>query len=1101
MSGKGFSPSSAATDAAARAPDPDRGRDTRRCSEPSPGSAGYAELHCLSNFSFLRGAASAGELFERARACGYSALAITDECSLAGIVRGHEAARATGLKLIVGSEIQLADAVPNALDGLASSAANAVGAGDKGQDRNQAASPARSGPRLVLLCQDQAGYTRLCQLITTGRRAAAKGEYRLTIDDIADGLPGLLVLWLPGQPAAMAEGRWLRQRFGDRLWLAVELHAGPDDGDRLRELEAVGQALAIPRVAAGDVHMHSRGRRALQDVMTAIRLRRTVVAAGARLFRNGERHLRTLPALASIYPASLLAETLGIAERCQFSLEQLRYRYPSELVPAGWSAADWLAELTRRGCRERWPAGVPDKVQAQIEYELALISELAYESYFLTVHDIVRFARSRGILCQGRGSAANSSVCFALGVTEVDPARHQLLVERFISRERGEPPDIDIDFEHERREEVLQYIYATYGRDRAALAATVICYRSRSAVRDVARALGLPADQVDRLSAVYGRGQDQVPLAQRLRESGFDPDSPLIRRVMVLAGQLQGFPRHLSQHVGGFVISDAPLATLVPVENAAMPGRTLIQWDKDDLDAMGLLKVDCLALGMLTCIRKCFDLVKAGGGPALTMATLPPEDQATYRMIQRADTLGVFQIESRAQMAMLPRLRPRNFQDLVIQVAIVRPGPIQGDMVHPYLRRRRGEEKVDYPSPELRKVLERTLGVPLFQEQVMQLAVVAAGYTPGQADGLRRSMAAWRRNGDLEQHRQQLLAGMSARGYSPEFAQRLFEQMKGFGSYGFPESHAASFAGIVYASAWLKCHYPAAFACALLNAQPMGFYAPAQIVADARRHGIRVLPVDVRDSDWDCRLAARAGEPVDSSAAPDLRLGLRLLRGLRETVARQIMQERTRAPFVDLADLCGRCAVDRQQQDILARGGALRGLAGHRHRAHWAVAGLPPQLPLFGHAGPQERAVVLPPPTQAQDTLADYRSSGLSLGPHPLRQLRPRLRAAGCQDSRQLAGRGNGSLVRVAGLVSHRQQPATASGVTFISMEDEHGLVNIIVHPAVATRWRLPFLQARLLAVVGTWQMADGVGQLVAQRLADLDHLLPGLDARSRDFC
>ncbi len=905
----------------------------------------------------------------------------------------------------------------------------------------------------------------------------------------------------------MAEGRWLRQRFGDRLWLAVELHAGPDDGDRLRELQAVGRALDIPLVAAGDVHMHTRGRRALQDVMTAIRMRRTVAAAGTRLFRNGERHLRTLPALARIYPPPLLAQTLRIADRCTFSLDQLRYRYPAELVPASWSASDWLAELTWRGVSQRWPADVPDKVQAQIRHELALIRELDYEHYFLTVHDIVGFARSRGILCQGRGSAANSAVCFALGVTEVDPDRQQLLMERFISRERGEPPDIDIDFEHERREEVIQYIYGKYGRERAALAATVICYRGRSAVRDVARALGLPADQVDRLSTVYGRGQEQVPLAQRLRDAGFDPDNPLIRRIRVLAGQLHGFPRHLSQHVGGFVISDAPLASLVPVENAAMPGRTIIQWDKDDLDAMGLLKVDCLALGMLTCLRKCFDLVRAGGGPALTMATLPQEDEATYRMIQRADTLGVFQIESRAQMAMLPRLQPRNFQDLVIQIAIVRPGPIQGDMVHPYLRRRRGEEKVDYPSPELRKVLERTLGVPLFQEQVMQLAVVAAGYSPGQADGLRRSMAAWRRNGDLEHHRQQLLTGMSARGYSTQFAQRLFEQMKGFGSYGFPESHSASFAGIVYASAWLKCHYPAAFACALLNSQPMGFYAPAQIVADARRHGVPVLPVDVRHSDWDCHLetpvpaTGHRHRARGKSPGPALRLGLRLVRGLREPVAQGITRERARAPFIDLADLCGRSRLDRQQQQLLAAAGALRGLAGHRHRANWAVAGIPPQLPLFGRSGPQETAVVLPPPTRIQDTLADYHSTGLSLGPHPLHQLRPRLRATGCLDSRQLAAQENGSQVRAAGLISHRQQPQTASGVTFISMEDEHGLVNVIVRPAVATRWRQPFLQARLLEVAGTWQMADGVGHLVAGKLAALDHLLPTLAAPSRDFC
>ncbi len=776
----------------------------------------YAELHCLSNFSFQRGASSARELFERARDCGYRALAITDECSLAGIVRAFEASRDTGVALIVGAEFQLDD-----------------------------------GPKLVLLCENLGGYTALCALITRGRRAAEKGSYRVTRQDMLDGLPGTLALWMPASEPDREHGAWLHALFQGRLWLAVELHRGPDDARRLAQLEALADSLGIPTVAAGDVHMHVRRRRALQDVMTALRHHRTVAAAGDLLFPNGERHLRTREALADIYPSRLLEESARIAKRCRFAMTDLKYRYPAELVPEGSTATEWLRHLTEEGVRWRWPQGAPAKVREQIEHELTLIEQLKYESYFLTVQDIVSYARSVDILCQGRGSAANSAVCYALGVTAVDPEHTTLLVERFISAERDEPPDIDIDFEHERREEVIQYIYRKYGRDRAALAATVICYRGRSAVRDVARALGLPMDQIDLLSRVFAWQDGEDPLEGRLRERGFDPASPVLRRVLALTAELRDFPRHLSQHVGGFVISDQPLSHLVPVENASMPDRTIIQWDKDDLDTMRLLKVDCLALGMLTCIRKCLDLLKAHHGRELTLATMPKEDPKTYEMIRAADTIGVFQIESRAQMAMLPRHRPENFYDLVIQVAIVRPGPIQGDMVHPYLRRKRGEEPVTYPSEALRSVFERTLGVPLFQEQVMKLAIVAAKYTPGEADALRRSMAAWRRNGDMEIHRVKLMKGMLESGFTQEFAARLFEQIKGFGSYGFPESHAASFALLVYASSWLKCHYRAEFLCALLNAQPMGFYSASQLVQDAQRHGVHVRPVDVRHSVWD----------------------------------------------------------------------------------------------------------------------------------------------------------------------------------------------------------------------------------------------------------
>ncbi|MDF4024665.1 error-prone DNA polymerase [Luteibacter sp. PPL201] len=1018
----------------------------------------YAELHCLSNFSFQRGASTARELFERAKACGYAALAITDECSMAGIVRAFEASRDTGVKLIVGTEIQLAD-----------------------------------GPKLVLLAETKEGYTGMCRLITKGRRSAEKGTYHLTRADIGAGLPGMLALWIPGREPQDEEGAWVRDTFPARAWLAVELVRDSNDARRSQALIALGHQLNLPCVASGDVHMHVRRRLALQHTMTAIRHRMTIAEAGAVLFRNGERHLRKREVLERVYPEALLEESIRIADRCRFSLDELKYEYPAELVPEGFTATAWLRELTEQGIRWRWPEGLPDKVRLQIDHELSLIAALKYESYFLTVHDIVRFARQEGILCQGRGSAANSAVCFALGVTEVDPSRFNLLMERFISIERNEPPDIDIDFEHERREEVIQYIYRKYGRERAALAATVICYRGKSAVRDVAKVMGLPIEQVDLLSKVFSWWDGSVSLADLLRERGFDPESPVIRKIVALTGELIDQPRHLSQHVGGFVIADAPLHELVPVENAAMEDRTILQWDKDDLDTMGLLKVDCLALGMLTCVQKCLDLLHRHEGRVLSMATLPPEDPATYRMIQRADTLGVFQIESRAQMAMLPRHRPENFYDLVIQVAIVRPGPIQGDMIHPYLRRRRKEEPVDYPSEDLKVVFERTLGVPLFQEQVMKLAIVAAGYTAGEADQLRRAMAAWKRNGGMEKHRERIMKGMLERGYTTTFAEQLFEQIKGFGSYGFPESHAASFAGIVYASCWLKCHHPATFACALLNSQPMGFYAPSQIVQDAQRHGISVRPVDVRFSEWDCSLEA------DPSGTWAIRLGFRQVRGFAEEVARGIEQSRASRPFSDITDLCTRASLDKRHQDLLAEANALRGLTGHRHRAHWAIAGVEPQLPLFG-GSTMETPVVLPPPTQAEDTLTDYARTGVSLGPHPLLQIRHKLRAARWVDSRTLRTYPDGRRVRLAGMVNLRQRPQTASGVTFVTMEDEHGMVNVIVWKRTADAQRRELLETRLLGVEGQWQVADGTCHLVARRLVDLSHLLGALDARSRDF-
>ncbi|WP_017903866.1 error-prone DNA polymerase [Pseudomonas asplenii] len=1021
----------------------------------------YAELHCLSNFSFQRGASSARELFARAREQGYQALAITDECTLAGIVRAWQAAQDTELPLIIGSEMQI-----------------------------------ENGPRVVLLVEDLAGYQALCRLITQARRRVEKGRYQVLREDFDQALPGLLALWLPGPELVEADGLWLRERFPERLWLAVELHCGQDDEGRLARLQALAATLAIAAVASGDVHMHVRSRRALQDTMTAIRLHVRVADAGQQLYANGERHLRSLDVLRGIYPPALLAETLVIARRCRFSLDQLNYQYPRELVPEGQTPASWLRHLTEEGIRRRWPEGISQRVRALIEKELKLIAELDYDSYFLTVQDIVQFARSQDILCQGRGSAANSVVCYALGVTELNPDRTNMLFERFLSRERNEPPDIDVDFEHERREEVLQYVFRRYGRGRAALTAVVSTYHGAGAVRDVAKALGLPSDQVNALADACGRWSDEPPSAERLRENGFDPDSPVLRRVLGLTRQLIGFPRHLSQHPGGFVISEQPLDTLVPVENASMAERTIIQWDKDDLDKVGLLKVDVLALGMLSALRRCFDLVQQyRGGPRWTLASIPADDAATYEMIGRADTIGVFQIESRAQMSMLPRLKPKSFYDLVIEVAIVRPGPIQGGMVHPYLRRRHGDEPDTYPSDDLKEVLERTKGVPLFQEQVMQIAVAAAGYTPGEADQLRRSMAAWKRHGGLEPHRQRLAEGMAARGYKPEFAAQIFEQIKGFGSYGFPESHAASFALLTYASCWLKCHEPAAFACALINSWPMGFYSPDQILQDARRHRLRIRPVDVRASAWDCSL-----EP-DEGPQPALRLGFRMIRGFREEDARQIEAVRQGRGFADIAELIERTRLDPRALELLADAGALRGLAGNRYRARWEVAGVDPQLGLFAGLSRETEAVVaLPRPSVGEDLQADYASLGTTLGPHPLALLRGQLRTLRCRSSRELQTLEPGRSVSIVGLVTGRQRPGTASGVTFVTLEDEFGNTNVVVWRDLAERQRQVLVGAQLLRVDGRLEAEGDVRNVIAGRLSDLGPMLADITVRSRDF-
>ncbi len=1017
----------------------------------------YAELHALSNFTFLRGASHPEELVEHADGLGYRALALTDECSLAGIVRAHVAARGRACRLIVGSEIVLAE-----------------------------------GTRLVLLATDRTAYGGLCRLLTRGRRAAPKGSYALARADLdAESLAGCLALWLPADIPDATAGGWLRERFGADAHLAVELRLDGRDRERVRGQRALAAHLGLGCLASGDVHMHVRERQRLQDLLTAVRLGVPVGAAGFGLKANAERHLQARATLVRRYPPALLAATLGLAERCTFSLEELRYEYPEELVPASHTPATWLASLTAAGMALRWPTGAPGSVREIVARELKLIAELGYEPFFLTVEDLVRYARGRGILCQGRGSAANSAVCYCLGITEVDPTRMSLLFERFVSRERNEPPDIDVDFEHERREEVIQYLYAKYGRHRAALAATVICYRPRSALRDVGRALGLDRLTTEALARAMQWWDGNRIDDGRVREAGLDPENPLLALAIGLARELVGFPRHLSQHVGGFVIARHSLGELVPVENAAMPERTVIQWDKDDLDDLGLLKVDVLALGMLTAIRRALEFVSRRRGATLAMSDVPPEDPATYEMISRADTIGVFQIESRAQMAMLPRLRPANYYDLVVEVAIIRPGPIQGGMVHPYLRRRNGEERVTYPSTEVMGVLERTLGVPIFQEQVMQLAVVAAGFTGGEADSLRRAMAAWKRRGGLGHFEARLIGGMLARGYSEAFAQSLYSQMMGFGEYGFPQSHAASFALLVYVSAWLKRHEPAAFTAALLNSQPMGFYAPAQLVRDAREHGVEVRAVDVAVSDWEATLE---GEP------PALRLGLSQVRGLSRAAGERNVAASASGPLESVQSLAERARLERRELWALAAAGTLASLAGHRHLAAWDAGGVIAPMPLLPHARVAEAVPLLRVPGEGENIVADYRALGLTLGRHPLALLRERLAGRGFVTAAQLRARPAGALARTAGLVLVRQRPGTASGVTFVTLEDETGVVNLVVWRDVAERWRRPLLESRLLAVEGRVQREGEVLHLVAARLADQSRLLGKLLVHSRDF-
>ncbi len=1024
----------------------------------------YAELHCLSNFSFLRGASHPAELVARAAELGYRAIAITDECSLAGVVKAHVAAREHGIQLIIGSELRLEE-----------------------------------GLTLVAIAPNRNAYSELSGLISMARRRSPKGGYRVSLRDVIFHLKRCLLIWLPESdtPQTRAWAAQLSRLCRHRLWLGVShLHRG-DEVERYRQLLALATHFSIPMLACGNVRMHIPQRKPLLDVLTALYYNTSIEQLGTRRLSNSQQHLRSLARLSSLYPPALLQQTMAVVERCEFNLEELRYEYPRELVPNGTTAQAYLRQLVMEGLGQRWPEGASDEVMARIETELALIEELEYEYYFLTVYDIVRFARDRQILCQGRGSAANSVVCYCLHITEVSPEQVSLLFERFISRERDEPPDIDVDFEHERREEVIQYIYDKYSRKRAALAATVITYRSRSAVRDVGKALGLDPIFVDDLAKSLAWWDRTRDLEKRFEEQGISEHSKSAVLFYDLVQEILGFPRHLSQHVGGFVITRNPISTLVPVENASMADRTVIQWDKEDIEALGLLKVDVLALGMLSAIRKSLAMVHRYEPRIQRVQDIPKEDPATYRMLQQADSVGVFQIESRAQMSMLPRLKPSCFYDLVIEIAIVRPGPIQGDMVHPYLRRKQGKEAITYPNDAIKQVLERTLGVPIFQEQAIKLAMVAAGFSGGEADQLRRAMASWGKNGTLVQFERKLIKGMLARGYDRDFARRLFDQIKGFSGYGFPESHSASFALLAYVSAWLKRHHPAAFYCGLLNSQPMGFYSPSQLVQDARRHQVPVLPVDVNHSYWDHYLL--------DDRQHSLRLGFRLVKGMSHEGAERLVQQRQRAPYRNVSDLRRRAQLDSRDMEALADADALRDLGGHRHQAQWQIMALEENRPLLRHEQFQAAktfndGVELPAPAVAEEVLSDYRSTGLSLRAHPMALLRDQSPFNRCKRHSDLDTIGNNRFIRIAGLVTGQQRPGTASGVVFLTLEDETGNSNVVVWPRIQERFRQALMSSQLLLVKGTLECRDNVTHIIAGALFDHSEQLRELHIKSRDF-
>ncbi|RDV23937.1 DNA polymerase III subunit alpha [Alteromonas aestuariivivens] len=1023
----------------------------------------YAELYCQSNFSFLTGASDPEELVNTAAFLGYEALAITDECSVAGVVRAHAEIRRNRLplKLIVGSRLVLSDSLT-----------------------------------LVLLCPHKQAYTELCRIISNARRRSPKGEYTLAEWDLKS-LKHCLALWLPSgkQQQDNHWGDWLCSNFGDRVWIGAQRLLDGLDTQRFEHIEHLQTKFAVPVCACTGALFHHTDRLSVQHALHAIREHTTVQSLGRQGLCNAERSLRPLRKLSKLYPRQWLDETRKIAGLCSFNLQELKYQYPAELVPGGHTATSYLRECVERGIRRRFPGGISQKIRTIIEKELTLIEEQQYEYFFLTIHDIVQFAQQQNILYQGRGSAANSVVCYCLEITAVDPRQINVLFERFISKERDEPPDIDVDFEHQRREEVIQYIYQKYGRERTALAATVICFRFKSAFREVGKALGFAESQLDFVIKNINRRDRVIPWQQQLQQCGLATDTPKVQQLVTLTEAILGFPRHLSQHVGGFVISAGPLYELVPVENAAMAERTVIQWDKDDLESLGLLKVDILALGMLTAIRKSFALINRQFKEEVSIPFITGlgDDRQVFDMLCKADTVGVFQIESRAQMSMLPRLKPRKYYDLVVQIAIVRPGPIQGDMVHPYLLRRHGDEAISYPSDEVKNVLSRTMGVPIFQEQVIQLAMVAAGFSGGEADQLRRAMASWKKNGRLHEFQDKLINGMLERGYSLDFSQRLFEQIKGFAGYGFPESHSASFAVLAYVSAWLKHYFPVEFYVGLLNSWPMGFYTPSQIVQDAQRHHITILPVCINHSGYDHKVEAQGHNKA-------LRLGFRIIKGLSEQSAQEIIKSRPTNGFQSIDEVQA-LAVDAGDLAALASANAFEPVAGNRYQARWQIMDQQRNLPLFSNSSGYDQQTLLLQPNEVENLLEDYESTSLSVQRHPIKLLAQSQNLSRFCFAEQLSELSDKSVVHIIGCVTGRQSPGTASGVTFVTLEDHTGNINVVVWQATARHQQQAFLKATLLQVDGILERSkEGVTHVIAGKLTDRSDWLNTLSLKSRDF-
>jgi len=1098
LSQKSFSLVSIAKRASSFEPKEKRRKSNSSAKEKNAKNLSFAELQTTSNFSFLRGASHPGELVEQAAKLGYKALAITDLNTLAGVVRAHSAAKENSIKLIIGSRIQCYRELreENLIDELENLLPFS----------------------LLLHATNRESYQLLSTLLTTGKLRAPKGKCFLLPEDLFPFHKNLLataVIHNFNDPELKSSLALLKELFQDRFSLAFSSTYSPRDQKHQQEIIGLSKMLETPLLATNDVHYHIPERRMLQDALTCIRLGCTIEQAGFKLLSNSERYLKSLPELAHLFRSTpeALTRSLELSERCAFSLDELKYEYPHEICPEGKNPYEYLRELVIVGCKKHYPEGVPKKVVSQIAYELGIIRDLSYEKYFLTVYDIVKFARSQGILCQGRGAAANSAICYVLDITAVDPAQIRLLFDRFISKERNEPPDIDIDFEHERREEVIQYIYQKYGRLRAALTAEVVSYRTRSSLRDIGKVFGLSIEEIESLIKIKTRSSMREITFEKLIEYELDPNNPAIEHTIMLSDTLRSFPRHLSQHVGGFVISNPPLCEIVPIENASMPERSTIEWDKDDIECLGMLKIDVLGLGILSCLRKAFELINTNERKdieKLNLHTLPREDPAVYNMISKADTIGVFQIESRAQMTMLPRLRPQCFYDLVVEVAIVRPGPIQGGMVHPYLRRRQGLERVEYPDERVKTILERTLGVPIFQEQVMELAVVAAGFTAGEADQLRRAMASWKKDANaLLKFEERVKNGMRANGYSESFGNQLFEQMKGFGEYGFPQSHSASFALLVYASAWLKHHYPAHFTAALLNSLPMGFYQPAQLVQDAKNHRVEVLEVDVNSSGWDSSLDYQAKKesflPANLSGktgTPALRLGMRLIRGAREVEAEKIVKAvQSQGTFSSILSLWRASGARISQLKLLAKADAFRSLGQNRQEALWNIKKLrDDHLPLFEGQADREEPVNLPALAESLHVLRDYQMTGLSLKSHPMSFIRPVLDRHSVSTIEEFKKTSSGKRLAIAGLVLVRQRPSTAKGTIFMTIEDETGMANLIIWPAIFERFTDSILDAVFLVAAGKVQRESGVIHLIVEEVIDISLHYKGLDSHSRDF-